>query len=219
MLKDENQRKNSLTSLEPRQERSSPCCIVSEYRFNEMWFLTVDPFVGISVFIAKLSKRQYCRRVIEDFESQEYAQFFNIHRCLFMRLHFSIGGYTIVRLHAFVKVSISASLKSFLLIICIDLMQTSTYFPKVRRMLIFHAPWIFNTFWASCHAASRAPCSCHSVSSWDRPSNFGALGLRSWGSPGQINPSEGFFVSNFSATCNGLREFRTVDWLRHVCAP
>ena len=25
--------------------------------FNEMWFLTVDPFVRISVFITKLSKR------------------------------------------------------------------------------------------------------------------------------------------------------------------
>ena len=24
---------------------------------NEMWFLTVDPFVGIPVFIAKLSER------------------------------------------------------------------------------------------------------------------------------------------------------------------
>ena len=28
-----------------------------------MWFLTIDPFVGIPVFIAKLSKRQYCWRV------------------------------------------------------------------------------------------------------------------------------------------------------------
>ena len=60
--------------------------------FNEMWFLTSDPFIGISVFIAKLSKRQYCWRVIEDFNSQEYIQFFDIHRCFFMRLHFSIGG-------------------------------------------------------------------------------------------------------------------------------
>ena len=58
-----------------------------------MWFLTIDPFVGISVFIAKLSKRQYCWRVFEDFHSQEYIQFFDIHHCLFMRLHFSIGGY------------------------------------------------------------------------------------------------------------------------------
>ena len=61
--------------------------------FNEMWFLTIDPFVGISVFFAKLSKRQYCWRVFEDFHRQEYIQFFDIHRCLFMRLHFSIDGY------------------------------------------------------------------------------------------------------------------------------
>ena len=56
-------------------------------------FLTVDPFVRISVFIAKLSNRQYCWRVFEDFHSQEYNQFFDINYSLFMRLHFTIGGY------------------------------------------------------------------------------------------------------------------------------
>ena len=58
-----------------------------------MWFLTIDPFVGIPVLIAKLSKRQYCWRGIEDFHSQEYIQFFDTHNCLFMRSHFTIGGY------------------------------------------------------------------------------------------------------------------------------
>ena len=58
-----------------------------------MWFLTVDPFMGISVFIAKLSERQYCWRILEDFHSQEYIQFFDVHCSLFMRLHFSIGCY------------------------------------------------------------------------------------------------------------------------------
>ena len=61
--------------------------------FNEMWFLTIDPFIRISVFIAKLSERQHCWRVFEDFHSQEFFQFFDIHRCLFLRLHFTIGGY------------------------------------------------------------------------------------------------------------------------------
>ena len=48
-----------MTSLEPRSERSSPYYIVFESRFffNEMWFLTVDPLIRISVFIAKLSER------------------------------------------------------------------------------------------------------------------------------------------------------------------
>ena len=59
---------------------------------NEMWFLTIDPFIRKSVFIAKLTKRQYCWRVFEDFHSQEYIQFVAIHNCLLMRLHFSIGG-------------------------------------------------------------------------------------------------------------------------------
>ena len=59
--------------------------------FNEMWFLTIDPFIGIPVFIAKLSKRQYCWRVFENFQGQEFVQFFDIHCGLFM--HFSIGGY------------------------------------------------------------------------------------------------------------------------------
>ena len=34
---------------------------------------TMNPFVGISVFIAKLSERQYCWRVLEDFHSQEFS--------------------------------------------------------------------------------------------------------------------------------------------------
>ena len=64
-------------------------------------------------------------------------------------------------------------------------MQAGTYYPKVRRILLFHAP---------ASTLLRGPlCSCHSVSSWDRSSNFGALGLRWWGSPGQMYPSEGFW--------------------------
>ena len=57
-----------------------------------MWFLTIDPFVRIPVFIAKLSKRQYCWRFFEDVQSQDFFQLFDIHNCLLVRLHFSIGG-------------------------------------------------------------------------------------------------------------------------------
>ena len=39
--------------------------------FDEMWFLTIDPFIRMSVFIAKFSERQYCWRVFEDFHGQE----------------------------------------------------------------------------------------------------------------------------------------------------
>ena len=114
---------------------------------------------------------------------------------------------TIVALHDFVKVSISASLKSFLLIICIDAPESTTnsrssglrldaskhHFSKGEKNVALSCSFNFNTLLASFHAASRVPCSCHSVSSWDRPSNFGALGLRWWGSPGQIIPSDRFW--------------------------
>ena len=95
---------------------------------------------------------------------------------------------TIVGLHKFVKVSISASLKSLLLIICIDAPESSGlrvdvgkhHFSEGEKNVAPSCSFKFNTLLASFHAASRAPCSCHSVSSWDRPSNFGALGLRKY---------------------------------------
>ena len=116
--------------------------------FNEMWFLTIDPFIRLSVFIAKLSERQYCWRVFED-------------------------------LHDFVKVSISAEFKSFLLITCIDAPESTTNsrssgssfdadkhpFSEGEKNVALSCSFNFNTFLASFHAASREPCSCHSVSS------------------------------------------------------
>ena len=116
---------------------------------------------------------------------------------------------TIVGLHDFVKVSFSASLKSFFFIICIDAPESTTN--SRSSSLRFDARWhLFfrdeknaalscsfnlNTFLASFHAASRASysCPCHSVSSWDRSWNFGALELRWWGYSGQIYLSEGFW--------------------------
>ena len=69
----------------------------------------------------------------------------------------------------------------------------------------------FRVLSASVHAASRAHRSCHFVSSWDRSSNFGALGLRWWGSPGQIIPSDGFW-SRMSA----WRTTAFVNWTHRI---
>ena len=113
---------------------------------------------------------------------------------------------TFVGLHDFVKVFIWAEFKSFLRIICIDASESTTnsrssglrfdagrhLFSEGEKKVALSCSFNFNTLLASFHAASRAPCSCHSVSSWDRSSNFGSLGLRWWGSPGQIYPSDGF---------------------------
>ena len=61
----------------------------------EKWDVVLDRWSihKHSVFIARLSMRQYCWRVIEDFQNQEYIQFIDVNCDLFMRLHFSIGGY------------------------------------------------------------------------------------------------------------------------------
>ena len=115
---------------------------------------------------------------------------------------------TVVGLHDFVKVSISAEFKSFLLIMCIDAPESTTnarssglrfdgagrhQFSEGQKNDALFFSFNFRTLLASLHAASRAPCSFYSVSSWDRSSKFGAMGLRWWGSPGQIIPSEGFW--------------------------
>ena len=137
-----------------------------------MWFLTIDPFIRISVFIAKLSKRQNCWRVFEDLHCQEYTQFFDMNFGLFMRLHFSIGGYDYRRTARF-RQSIHFIIAQVLFadhmhrragvdnkfsflrfkIRC----RQAPFFPKVRRMLLFHAPsllplclllWPILKFWS-----------------------------------------------------------------------
>ena len=119
---------------------------------------------------------------------------------------------TIVGLHDFFKISISAEFKSFLLIICIDGPESTTksrsscswfdagrhQFSEGEKTAALFFSFNSRIFLASLHAASRANRSCHSVSSWDRSSNIGALGLRWWGSPGQIIPSEGFWSRIFA---------------------
>ena len=129
-----------------------------------MWFLTVDRIIWVSVFIAKLSERQYCWRVIEDFHSQEYIQLFDIHNCLFMRLHFSIGGYDYRRTTRLISSkypfqhysspfcwSCALTLRSRQQILFPQvstlMVQASTYFPKVRRMLFYLSRSILGYFW------------------------------------------------------------------------
>ena len=157
------------------------------------------------------------------------------YRGFFSGLHLAVGRHSplaVVGLHDFVKVSISASLKSFLLIICIDAPESTTnslssglrvdagkhLFSEGEKNVALSCTFNFNTLLASFHAASRAPCSCHSVSSRDRSSNFGALGLRWWGFTWANISERRIFVSNLSNTRNSLCEFHTLDWLRHVCA-
>ena len=124
---------------------------------DEMRFLTVDPFVRVFVFIAKLSERWNCWRKLEDLYSQEYIQLFDINCGLFMSLHFSIGCFGLSKdfstssKYPFQQNSISfcwscaLTLQSRLQNLfpqASTLMQGGTYFPETRRMLLFGAPLI-----------------------------------------------------------------------------
>ena len=63
-----------------------------------------------------------------------------------------------------------------------------------------------NTLLASFHAASRAPCSCHSVSSWNRSSNFGATLMRfTWG--------KSIRAKDFGREC--MRVVHQLLWILH----
>ena len=169
MLKRANLRKNSLTN---ESHDRNEVLRIEYYRhpvFNEMWFLTVDPFMRVSVFIAKLSERQDCWRILEDFHSQEYIQFFDIHNCLFMRLHFSIGCYDCrrtARFHQGIHFSITQVLfadhvyrrsgvdNKFSFLKVQDLMaQASTKFQMVRRLLLSSFSFNYEDVF-SLHAAS-----------------------------------------------------------------
>ena len=151
-----------------------------------------------------------------------------------MRLHFSIGGavMTIVGLDDFVKVSISASLKSFLLIMCIDAPESSTnsrssglrvdagrhLFSEGEKNVALSCSFNFNTLFGQlprCFASTLLLPLCLLLRSILKIWSVGAALMRfTW-----ANISERrILVSNFSVTCNGLCKFHTLDWSLHVCA-
>ena len=93
--------------------------------------------------------------------------------------------------------------------------QASTYFPKVRRMLLFHAPSILTRFWPA-STLLRGHLALAILS----PLEIDPQILERWSYAYDFhlaNISERrILVSNFGMTCNSLCEFYTLDWLRHV---
>ena len=137
-----------------------------------MLFLTIDPFVGIPVFIAKLSERQYCWRVLEDFHSQEYIQIFDVHNCLFMCVHFSIGGHDYRRTTRFrqgihfsvIQVLLadhmhrrSRSPQQILRSSGLRIDAGRNLFSESEKNVALCSPLIITHFWPASTLASRAP--------------------------------------------------------------
>ena len=92
---------------------------------NEMWFLTVDQLIRVSVFIEKLSERQYCWRIFEDFIVKNISNSLTYTVASSCVCTSPLAVMTIVGLHDFGKVSISASLKSILVIMCTDAAEST----------------------------------------------------------------------------------------------
>ena len=73
-------------------------------------------------------------------------------------------------------------------------------------------------FLASLHAASRVHRSCHSVSSWNRSSNFWSVGSALMRFTWANHSKRWILVSNVSMAYEGFCEFYTSDWFPYVWA-
>ena len=96
-------------------------------------------------------------------------------------------------------------------------MHTTTYFPKVRRMLLFDGPLLLTPFGQlpRCFAGTLLLSLCLLL----RPSlKFWSVGATLMRFTWTYVTVRRILVSNFGMTCNSLREFYTLDWSLHVCA-
>ena len=91
-------------------------------------------------------------------------------------------------------------------------MQASIYFPKVRRMLLFHAPLILKHFWPA-PTLLRGHLALATLS----PPETDPQILERWGCADEVIRAKDFCLE-FSVTYSSLCEFHTLDWFLHVCA-
>ena len=113
-------KRKNLRSLEPQSKQILRIANYPNPVKNEMWFLTTDPFVGSfpSDNTAGLLSRTFIVKNISNSLTYTIAS-----SCVCTS---PLAVMTIVALHDFVKVSISALLRSFLLIMCIDAPESTT---------------------------------------------------------------------------------------------
>ena len=97
-------------------------------------------------------------------------------------------------------------------------MQAGTYFPKVRRTLLFHAPLILEHIFGQlprCFAGTLLLPLCLLL----RPIlKFWSVGAALMRFTCANHSERRILVSNFSVTCNSFREFHTLDWFLHAWA-
>ena len=190
---------------------------------DEMWFLTIDPFVGIPVFIANLSSDNPAGVFSRTFIVKNISNSLTYTVASSCSLHFSFGGYDYpwtARFRQSIYFSITQVLfadhvhwryrsQQIFVPQVSTLMQAGSYFPKVGRMLFLHAPLILTHFWPA-STLLRGHLALATLSSRDPSSIFWSIGATlmrfTW-----ANISERrILVSNFGVTCNSLL------WTSHV---
>ena len=131
--------------LEPRTTIGTtfPFSTIFEYRFEWDVVFWLDPLVSISVFIEKLSKRQYCWVVFEDFLKKNPILWHKLASSCVCTSPFDF--ITVVRVFDVVNISNSEKFNSFLLIMW------------VRRMLFELDPLILRNFWPTFTGTSLLP--------------------------------------------------------------
>ena len=136
---------------------------------------------------------------------------------------------TIVGLHDFVKVSISASFKSFLLIICIDAPESTTnsrssglrvdagrhLFSEGEKNVALFFSFNFKHFWPA-STLLRGHLALATLS----PPETDPQILERWGYADEVHLGKSFrakdFGLEFCVTCNSFRESNTSDWFQYV---
>ena len=91
-------------------------------------------------------------------------------------------------------------------------MQAGTYFPKVRRMLLFHAPLILAHFWPA-STLLREHLALATLSPPETDPQIWSVGATLMRFTWTNVADRGILVSNLSMTRNSLFELHTLDWL------
>ena len=140
---------------------------------------------------------------------------------------------TIVGLHDFVKVSISAEFKSFLLIIYIDAPESTTnsrssslrvdagrhLFSEGEKNVALSCSFLILTHFSTASTLLRRHLTLATLSLPEIDPQI----LERWGYADEVHQGKyisdrRIFVSNFSVTRNSLRELSTLDWSLQICA-
>ena len=215
------QRKN-LTSLEPRKERSFQYCKLSESHLNEMWFLTIDPFIRISPYSSQSFPSDNTAGVLSKTSSQEYPILWSTQLPLHASALLSIGGFDSRRTARF-RQRFHFSRTQVLFVIKFPFLK----FKSWCRQAPFFRRWeeccsltlflIWYTFGQLLH--------CFTGTSLLPLCLFLRLILKFWSVGATLMrctwaeiSERRILVRNFSVTCNSFREFHTLDWFLHVWA-